>query len=178
MGTFVKLIRNSFFYMLMKYSIYSNDFAVFCNLIWQPSLYKILRYWLLMGFWNIHSFVYCDIWYDGHSSGSIHTLEANIILGFETQIYWLWTRNIYLFWNTNIVALNYKYICSEMQIYLPQTTNIFAKIANAAKCTQTVSDTQTLRWNDYTRCHRYNLWKHYQLEWKWFDLLWPPQKVN
>ena len=59
-----------------------------------------------------------------------HTLEANIILGSETQIYLLWT--------TNIFAQNYRYICSQLQICLLQTENQLAKLATVAQCTHTL----------------------------------------
>ena len=88
----------------------------FCSIgaiYFESQVYKILQYRMLKWFWNIHSCVYRDICNDGHG-GTMHTY-AHII-----------SKHYPWFWNTNIFALTYNYICFELQIYLLRTTDIFA----------------------------------------------------
>ena len=91
----------------------------------ESQIYKILQYRMLKLFWNIHSCVYRDICNDGHG-GTMHTYAH------------IRSKHYPWFWNTNIFALNYKYICSQLQICLLQTENQLAKLATVAQCTHTL----------------------------------------
>ena len=121
MDTFIKIISD--WVCMLKYSMRygSNDFAVLVQSMYFGSqIYNILHFQPLKGFWNIHKCVYHDMCNDGHS-GNMHAFPH-----IRSKYCPLGLKHKYIYFDTkNIFVLKYKYVCSEMKIYLLWNTNIF-----------------------------------------------------